>query len=461
MKIRISPNQIQKQILAPSMQQSIEVLILPITELSAAIENELQENPMMEIDEKKTNEADNQLDDVITRNLLLLKDKPREENYEVNGDDDDDQDSLRPLSRGVSLEDHLLQQLRLEVTDPIKLQIGEMIVGNLDQNGYFHGNCQEIAKTLNIENIEFVEDVLKTIQHFDPLGIAACTLQECLLAQVEARFNGHGRLLTELIKNHLDELARKKFVDIARKLKTPVDTIKEAAKTITLLEPKPARKFWTGETTVYTKPDIKVWKDESDQYQIQINHQNIPHLRISPYYQNMLRQPNRTQEELDFIREKIKNALLFIKSIEQRHQTISQIAKYIVDRQKDFFEQGHMFLKPLILKDIAEAINRNESTISRAISNKHIETPQGYFPMKFFFSQAIQEEDGTRNTSGVASRGLKEEIKELIEEENKNQPLSDQDIQDHFERKNMKIARRTISKYRSKLQILPSHLRKS
>jgi RNA polymerase sigma-54 factor len=260
-----------------------------------------------------------------------------------------------------------------------------------------------------------------------------------------------------IIEGHLEDLGRRKFDDIARKSGSTVDAVKEAARLISLLEPKPARNYRPIKANIYIKPDVFITKDENDQYQVRINQDGNPPLRINAHYQQLLQNKNLSDGERSFIREKLNNALFFIKSIGQRGQTIVRITEYILNKQKDFFEHGHTSLVPMTLKDVAQTIGRNESTISRAVANKYVETPSGLLPLKFFFSQGIAE-----NGSGmVASRSIKEEMKEMIESENKTSPLSDQTIQDHFKRRNVNIARRTISKYRHTLRILPSHLRKN
>jgi len=351
----------------------------------------------------------------------------------------------------------IILQFLVELSDPLEIKLGEYIIGSLDEDGYLQVSCEEIAEAVGIDDVLLVEYILKIIQNFEPIGIASRNLRECLLFQVHFRCNGNGKLVTAIIENHLEKLGRRKFQEIARKLGTSVDTVKEAAQCISLLEPKPARNHRPIKANIYIKPDVFITKDENDQYHIRINRDGNPPLRINAYYQKLLHRKNLSDEERSFIREKLKNALYFIKSVGQRGQTIVRITEFILDKQKDFFEHGHMSLVPMTLKDIAQTIDRNESTVSRAVANKYMDTPSGLFPLKYFFSQGIAE-----NGSGeVASRSIKEEIKELIDSENKTSPISDQKLQNYFKRKDINIARRTISKYRNTLRILPSHLRKS
>jgi len=457
MKINTSLHQVQKQLLAPAMQQSIETLLLPLGELNTSIDQELQDNPLLEIDEEKQKILQEQQ---VNESLKILELSGLTHNMPTREHLSDDETlEERPIKMEVSLEDELLQQLRMELSDPLEIRLGEFIIGSLDEDGYLRTTCQEIAKATDINDILRVEYILKIIQNFEPPGIASRNLKECLLSQVHLRCNGNGKLVTPIIENYLEELGRKKFQEMAKKLGVSVEAIREAAQIISLFEPKPARNYRPIAANLYIKPDVFIAKDENDQYQIRINRDGNPPLRINTHYQRLLQRKNLSHEERSFIREKLKNALYFIKSVAQRGQTIVRITEYILEKQKDFFENGHMSLVPLTLKDIAQTIDRNESTISRAVTNKYVDTPCGLFPLKFFFSQGIAENG---NGSGaIASRGIKEEIKGLIESENKTSPLSDQTIQNYFKRKDVTIARRTISKYRNTLRILPSHLRKS
>ena len=459
MKIRLAHKQVQSTILAPSMQQSIEILQLPVQELSAAIDQELQNNPLLEIAQEQpspssSSETNDHIDQIINQDLMRQTDSSYLPAYDL---DNDERSETAQIARGVSLEEHLSRQLQLEVTNPVDLRIGEMIIGNLNDAGYLRAGCEEMAQLLGIQNVQRVESVLALVKTFEPVGIACFNLKECLLTQIDRKYNGKNTLLHTIVNEHLESLSRKKHQEIARSLKISIEHVKDAAAAIAKLEPYPARSYRPVDTNIYIKPDINIVKDDNDQYQVQINKEHVPQLRVSAVYQKMLTQPNCTEEEKLFIREKMKNAILFIKSIEQRHHTLKEIANYICRHQKDFWEEGHMALKPMTLKDIAQTINRNESTVCRATSNKFMDTPQGVYPMKFFFSQAVNE----TTDSNVSSTSIKEEIKTIIEEENKNNPLSDQDIVRLFDRRGLNLARRTVNKYRQAMRILPSHLRKS
>jgi RNA polymerase sigma-54 factor len=452
MKTGMSFQQVQKQLLAPAMRQSIEMLLLPLTELTLSIDQELQNNPLLEIDEEKEDQSRSELLRMLdhagqTRQIPLS---------DYSADDETLED--RPISIETKLEDQLLRQLHIEISDPLEIKIGELIIGSLNEDGYLTISLEEIAQNAETDDLRRVEYVLKIIQNFEPVGIASRSLKECLLAQVTLRCNGKSETVYKMIDQHLVELGGKKFQNIAKKMNLSIEAVKEAARLIALFEPKPARNYRPIKTNLYIKPDIFILKDDESGYHVHINKDGIPPLRVNTRYQKMLEKKNLTAEERNFIREKLKNALHFIKSIEQRGQTIRRIAEYILDKQKDFFEKGSQSLVPMTLKDIALAIERNESTISRAINDKYMDTPQGLFPLKFFFSQGISD---NRITGMAASRSIKEEIKELFNGEDTSSPLSDQDVQDYFKKKGVTIARRTVSKYRQGLKILPSHLRKT
>ena len=459
MKIGISPINIQKQVLSPSMQQSIEILMLPLIELTTAIEQELQTNPLLETSEDSPSLDDLHLDSLPQRFKEIEENLSRTREH-FNSDDEEVEE--KQIAQDTNLEQHLLQQLRVELNDPTEITIGEFIIGNLNEEGYLELTCEEIAQALNISDLPLIECVLYKIQAFDPHGVASRDLKECLVNQVQTRFNGESTLVKTVILNHLEEIGRKKFNHIARELGISPAKVKEAAQMIAKLEPKPARNYHPIESNIYVKADVIVKKDNiQDRLHIQINNEYIPQLRINSSYKNLLKKGSLSAEEKEFIREKMRGALYFIKSIEQRNSTLREIAEYIVNHQKDFFEHGHMALKPMVLKDVAQAINRNESTVSRAVNHKYMDTPQGFLPMKFFFAQSVNPQSINEHAAqDVSSRSIKEEIKSLIESEKKSQPLSDQDIQLYFQGKGLRVARRTVNKYRKSLQILPSYLRR-
>ena len=444
--------QIQRTIFAPSIQQSINILILPIADLSIAIEEELQNNPLLEIPEDRT------LQPPLSDSNLFKKIEASKEvksKFEETADDGDNLEE-KPIPEESTLEDSLIQQLKCEISDPLKIRIGEFIIGNIDEDGYLKVDRDEIARAAETGDLDLVEDVLKMIQNFEPSGIAARDLKECLSIQMKAKYNGKNELGCRIIDEYLEDLGSKKYLRIAKKLGISEQEVKLLAADIISLEPKPARNYRPLDPTIYIKPDVILRKDPVTGYQIHVNRENIPVLRINPFYKGLLTKPSLTEEEKKFIRERLKNALQFIKSIEQRNQTIYRITEYIVKKQTHFLDGAHFSIVPMTLKDVAGTIDRNESTVCRAINNKYIDTPQGIFPFKFFFSAAILTDGHT----SVSTRGVKEEIKELVETEDKGSPLSDDEIQKHFKQKGISLARRTVSKYRKNLKILPSYLRR-
>ena len=466
MAMKLSTTQVQKQILAPSMQQSIEVLLLPLMDLHQSVDLELQNNPLLEIDEEalmKSREQDRENETDMDRTLNQLIESPELPFF--NGGIYEDPPDEKPFQQNETLEEKMSRQLHVDLSDPLYLKIGEFIIGNLNEDGYLTLSCEEIAATLDIDNVETVRHVLKTVQGFDPPGIAARDLQECLLLQLAGNSAGENELASRIVKEYLKELGQKKFTEIARKLKTPVEEIRMATRLIASLDPRPARNHRPIRECMYIKPDITVVRTQDNNFAVQVNKDGLPPLRINQKYKTLIRQGKLSGDEKKFVREQLQNAIIFIKSIEQRGKTIRAIAEYILNTQQEFFKNGHSGLTPMSLKDVAEALSRNESTISRAINNKYMETPKGLFPFKFFFSQSVGGKDspdipGNGNGS-VSNRSIKEQIKELIENENKSSPLSDAEIQQYFLNKGTKIARRTITKYRQMGHFLPSHLRKT
>ncbi|MBI5149435.1 MAG: RNA polymerase factor sigma-54 [Candidatus Omnitrophica bacterium] len=462
MSTQLLPRQIQKPILAPVMQQSIEVLLLNLTELNLAIEQEMQNNPLLEINEEATLSRERSLEEITASVNELLRHAPSPGHAQHFTDDDILEE--RPVKTESSLEDILLRQLRVELNDPLDIRIGEYLIGNLDEDGYLKTTCAEVSFLLGVQDAGRVEKVLSLIQGFEPAGIASRDLRECLLTQIRSGVHPRKELLVRIIAEHLEDLGHKRFQQIARKMAMPVEEIKKLAGMIAALEPKPARNYRPVRSSIYIYPDVVIREDKENGYRVEVSREGVPQLRINAYYRNLLKRADLNDRDREFILEKFRNAVNFIKSVEQRGQTMRRIAGYLLERQKAFFEEGGP-LVPMILKDVAQAIGRNESTVSRAIHNKFIDTPRGIFSIKFFFSQGIPATAGSDAASAaphgfVASRSVKDEIHNLITSEDKRSPLSDQDIHLYLMRRDMQIARRTISKYRQALRILPSNLRK-
>jgi RNA polymerase sigma-54 factor len=475
MKLSQRQTQVQKQIMAPVMQQSIEILMLPILDLETAIDQHLEENPFLEIDEtlQEQQRHDAEANDpkeasissevpfsqTISDEIQNLMNAP-DHQFLNNTANDSLYEEFPFHSAECTLEERLLRQIHIDLTDPLKIRIAEMIIGQLNEDGYLTTNCTEIAQALGLNTTQTVEDVLSLIQTYEPAGIAARSLQECLTLQANAAFNGKAPLAIKIIQDHLGHLGRKRYDLIAKNLKITIDQVRHWAQLIATLDPRPARNFRPLSESNYIKPDIFIYKDPSapDNFTIEVNSKGVPPLRINPFYKKLMRKKNLSSEEKIFLREKLQNAAAFIKSIQQRGNTMKEIGDYILRHQEDFFHKGHAALKPMGLKDVAAAIDRNESTISRAIHQKYIDTPQGILPLKYFFSQSVGND--CYGNGGTSNRSVKEEIWELVEDEDKAHPLSDSEILQLLAQKGIKVARRTIGKYRQQLNILPSHLRK-
>jgi RNA polymerase sigma-54 factor len=446
MKMRNSLIQTQKPVLAQVLQQSISVLMLSSAELTAAIDQELQVNPLLE-GEVNTPKSISVED--LQKSLNHATDVPYQSNF-INEEED-----TIPIPQIESFEEHLLTQLRMEIVDSQEQKVGELIIGNLNEDGYLAISLEEIAKTLGLNDPIRIEKVLLKIQLFDPVGTASRTIEECLTVQLGVSDSPLRFKAIKIINGHLKDLCHKKYDLIAQKTQISIDDIKEAAQLIATLEPKPARNFQTFEQTFYVQPDIFVNKNPEGGFRVDLNRRETPLIRINPIYQKLLKSSTISEQERTFLQDKLTNAINFIKSIQQRGETILNIANYIVERQESFFDGDTSSMVPMTLKDIAEKLDRNESTISRAIHNKYMDTPQGIFALKFFFSQAVNEDN-----KNVSSYNIKEEIKRLVDEENASCPLTDRNIQEHFQAQGIKLARRTINKYRQELNIPPSNLRK-
>jgi RNA polymerase sigma-54 factor len=338
---------------------------------------------------------------------------------------------------------------------PTERKLGEAIIGNLSDDGYLNASLEDLARETQNE-LEDAEEVLKIIQKFDPVGVGARGLGECLM--IQAHFmEPRQPLMEKIIEHHLGDLERKNYSAIAKALVVPIDKVIDATKLILELEPKPGRSF-QGNDTQYITPDIYVYK-VADEYVIVLNEDGMPKLRISPYYKSILagaqKEGNKTTKE--YVQDKLRSAIWLIKSIHNRQKTIYKVTDAIVKRQRDFFEKGVQHLKPMILKDVANDIGMHESTISRVTTNKFVHTPVGIFELKYFFNSSINSADGG---DSLASEAVKEKIKNLITKEDPKNPLSDQKIVELLRNDNIEIARRTVAKYREMLNILSSGQRK-
>jgi RNA polymerase sigma-54 factor len=477
MEARLSLRQSQRVVMTPLLQQAIQLLQLSTLELQEVVQKELLENPLLEEVAQETNEnpeaapatpdapaptpvepapvessptAERQTDDLPFDLTAVMFDDNNEERSLV-AQEEREELPFENLVRSVnSLTDHLDEQLRFTVEDPLVRRIGNEIIGNLDEDGYLRAELSEIAERCET-TVDQVEKVLMLVQAFDPPGVAARSIQECLLIQLKADPNPDP-VSVEIVEEHFDELSRRRYPDIARALKLPLDRVMESVEEIMGLEPKPGRRFG-GADSRYIVPDVVVHKMGSE-YVVVLNEDGIPRLRVNALYRSLLR--NSGDEARAYVEQKLRSAVWLIKSVDQRQRTLRKVTQSIVKFQRDFLDKGLPCLRPLSLRDVGEDIGMHESTISRVTTNKYVETPQGLFELKYFFHSGIASGDGEM----VSSVSVKKMIQDLLANEDPSKPLSDQEVALILKGRGLTIARRTVAKYREELGILPSHQRR-
>lgn len=465
----------QQLIMTPQLQQAIKLLQLSRLELVDTITQEMEENPVLEEqavssaedDVKNEGEKDESGEDIPELPEVTVEENVRDdvdwENYlseynnswaETSYEPKDTPSFESTTSSRTNLPSHLMWQLNMSGLDVEQREIGIYIIGNLNEDGYLDIQLEEISRVTGYP-MEKVLGTLTIIQHFDPVGVAARDTRECLLIQV--RFHNLGGTLAEkIITEHLGDLENRKFDQIAKSLSVPITDIIDAVTVLQGLEPKPGRSY-SDEETIYITPDIYVFK-VGDAYEIVQNEDGLPKLRINAYYKDVLRGGNSLSDNAKiYIQEKLRSAAWLIKSIHQRQRTIYRVTESIVRFQRGFLDNGITQLKPLVLRDVAENIDMHESTVSRVTTNKYVHTPQGIFELKFFFNSSIRSVEG----DAVASESVKEQIRKIVKMEKATKPYSDQDISDILRKLNIRVARRTVAKYREMMGILPSRKRKN
>jgi len=477
-------------VMTPQLQLAIKLLQMCKMELVDMIQQEMTENPMLEEVAESDSEAqlqDGDLPKELADEKLVMGEAipdtsgpdPKDylqslaDGYSSFGESEDRESFETTLTRSTSLVDHLMWQLHMNGLPDDQRSIGELIIGNINQDGYLQVPLMDIAKSHLIDGregaagfrwnhanwlrllraLQLAEAVLKKIQAFDPVGVACRNLEECLLVQIGFLTSGR-ELLEKMVKYHLVELEKKRYQVIAGSLGVGIEDVVEAAKIISQLEPKPGRPFIDREPQ-YINPDIHVIKT-GDGYSITLNGEGMPRLRVSSFYLRSMYNDTSSAPVKEYIRNKMRSAIWLIKSIYQRERTIKRVMESIIKFQRDFFDHGIDHLKPLILKDVAEDINMHESTISRVTTNKYVQTPQGLFELKFFFHSGIASENG----SMVSSVSVKKTIRDMVAGEDGAKPLSDQEIAQSLQGQGLTIARRTVAKYREELGIMPSHQRR-
>ena len=475
LELRQSLSLTQQLIMTPQLQQAIKLLQLSRLELVDAISQEMEENPILEeqpageVEEDSSTEEEKKQaeEDIPALTEVTVEERAREdidwENYisEYNtsgtGQSFDGREAPpleNTLSTRTNLHSHLMWQLSMSNFDEAKREIAAHIIGNLDEDGYLDISLEEISQITGHPPEKMLETLL-LIQNFDPVGIAARDMRESLL--IQARFQELGGTIVEkIILDYLEELEAKKYDNIARDLSINIQEVLTAVSVLKGLEPKPGR-IYSDDETIYITPDIYVFK-VGDDYEIVLNEDGLPKLRINSYYREILRNKDSVPEQAKtYIQEKLRSAAWLIKSIHQRQRTIYRVTESIVRFQKNFFGQGITKLKPLVLRNVAEDIQMHESTVSRVTTNKYVHTPQGLFELKFFFNSSINSLDG----ECIASESVKERIRNIVKLEDQANPCSDQEIADMLRELNIKVARRTVAKYRESMKILPSRKRKN
>jgi len=491
MEIKQQLRQSQQLVMTPQLQQAIKLLQMSRMELVDLVREEMLENPVLEDQSEigevspRTADADgtrSQPETTTIEQAVAQDDRASEQKAaegekkteEIDWDRYLENHSLQPampssgrmndddlpgveatLTKSEDLVEHLAWQIRLSDLQDDELRFAALVIGNLEESGYLKldGVARaDIVPTLAAEaelDAEDAEEVLMILQHLDPLGVCSRDLQECLL--VQARQHGLDELVIKVLTSHMGDLEKKNFARIAKALEVDVEEVYDVAQVVAELEPRPGRDYVTEEPR-YIVPDVYVSK-VGDGYVVQANDDGMPRLRISGFYRAAMAGDPKAKE---YIQNKLRSAQWLIRSIDQRRKTIVRVTECIVEKQREFFDRGIEFLKPMILRDIAETVGMHESTISRVTSNKYVATPRGVFELKYFFNSAIRRD----SQDDIASESVKQAIKKIVSEEDPREPQSDQKIVEILATQDIVIARRTVAKYREMLGILSSAQRK-
>jgi len=463
-----------QQVLSPQLQQSLLILQTPLLELRNLVQQEMETNPVLEelpedsgADERSEAEAsaDENFKDEFEK-LASLDEEWRDymaqsasSNFDGHGRrgskeaDEKRQFLFDSIPVQETLQQNLIAQLNQTVLSADDRKTADLIIGNIDDDGFLQSTTEEMALNSGIPQDEF-ERVLGLVQTFYPAGVGARDLRECLLIQLR-RQGKEQSLEYRIVSEHMDDLGRHRFPEIARRMGISVEDAQKAADNIARLNPRPGQVFAAAPQN-YVLPDVIVEKVDGE-YQISFNNEQIPHLRISNLYKDIIASGDaQSSDTKDYIRDKIRSGKFLIRSIHQRQQTIMNIAQQIVSRQRDFLEHGPSHLKPMTMAEVAEVVGVHETTVSRAVSGKYMATPQGVFEMKYFFTGGYQTATG----ESLSNTSVKQSILELVKHESGSAPLSDHEIVEILSERGIPIARRTVAKYRSELNILPSHMRR-
>jgi RNA polymerase sigma-54 factor len=478
LKQQLHQKQVQKLILAPALQQAIKLLPLTNLELIEIIDTELSQNPMLEVQEETAAEKPEGPDkdrigsegdaksegdepgEFDAESLIETKEFERYfQEYFDNGfrslsfEKKEAPVLENILSRTDSLWDHLYWQANLTFFEALDKEIAQHIIGNINEDGYLTATLQEISGSTGAD-LDRIESVRDQIKQFDPVGVGSLSLQECLLVQMDY-FEIDDDVTRRIVKDYLFLLEKSDFAALAKELGLSREVVRAHIDVIKRLDPAPGRKY-SQEKTTYVVPDIIVTKEDGE-LKINLNDEGMPRLRINSYYRKMMAKASKENSEASrYLKDKMKKAFWFLRSLEQRKNTIYKVARYIVDKQTDFIEMGLEYIKPLTLVELAQEIGVHESTVGRVVANKHMLTPRGIYPLKYFFHKSLSGDYGEE----ISSLRVKERLRKLVENEDRENPLSDIEIESILARENFRIARRTVAKYRKQLSIEPSHIRK-
>lgn len=467
-----------QQILAPQLQQSLHLLQVSALELNQLVHEELQQNPLLEemskddaprvemeggdeagIADERTEKNEKEFKEEFEA-LSKLDEEWREYFSQTNSfrgrsteAEEQRQHFFDSIVEQESLQQHLLSQLNFTTVEPTQRKVVELLIGTINDDGYLLTPLEEVSISSGILLAD-LQAAIELIQTFHPVGVGARNLKECLSIQLR-RIGKADSVEAKVVEQYLEELGKKRYPEIARLMNLKVEEVQSIANFIATLEPKPGRMFSTDQHH-YVAPDVVIQRVD-DEYVILLNSEQIPHLRISNTYKELMASGDKVGDAKDYIKEKIRAGKFLIKSIHQRQQTISNIAKVILDRQRDFFDKGVSHLKPLTMAQVAEVVGVHETTVSRAVANKYMQTPQGLFEMKYFFTPGFETASG----GTLSNTSVKDAIAQLVGKEDATKPLSDQEIVALLKEKGIPIARRTVAKYRNELNILPSNLRKT
>ena len=477
----------QNLTMTPQLQQAIKLLQLSRLELEQFVEMQIAENPVLEevgpeatddyspIEKEFTEseavsgrlEEASAIVDQVGKTKETEVDWERLSNYEDSryqassagskGNLDDDTPNYENIvTKAATLQEYVLDQAREVDFSPQELKMAEQLAGNIDDRGYLTITIEELCEKESFD-LDTTEGVLDTMQHFEPPGVAARDLKECLLIQLK-HFKLRNGIVERIVEHHLHNLENRNYSAVAKALGVPLEVIYTNVGVIAGLEPIPGRQFGP-EAPQYIIPDVFVFK-LGGEWLVSMNEDGLPRLKVSPFYKDMLKEQKalavKKNEGKEYLDDKIRSAKWIIKSMEQRQRTIHRVMEKILERQREFFEHGIQYLRPMVLRDIADALELHESTISRVTTNKYVHTPRGIFELKFFFNSAISRSNG----ESVANEAVKSRISEIIKSEDNNKPLSDQQIMDMLTKENIDISRRTVAKYREQLGVLPSSKRR-